>query len=911
MRSVKKIKRPAVVLLNHIRLSLCAFLVFSTLASVFAQQKVSALEAYAEKVYVQTDREVYRKGEKIWFKSIVAQAKDNLPSTLSGVLHVELVDPFETVIAQKLIKLNEGIGSNFFKIEDFFVIGTYKLRAYTRWDKNFDNNFLFSKYISIADENQPQSIISKIEGKDNKVPRFLFNPQLIDSTSGSKIELELAYDDQLKKRIIRKNAANYFLLEEDIPKDTKWVHFKLITESGKQWSESLLLSKEAIDIQFLPEGGKFIAGFNNLLGFKAIDETGKGVSVSGTIYDAQDKLVTTFKSNELGMGKVNIFPNVGNSYKVKLDASEAEIDFSYSFPQVISNGSTLSVRPVGDNIVVGVNSNLFLNDSITVEVISRGISLGEIGRKLEEGKHTLYFSKESLPPGILAFKLKDFNKKPIAERLLFNDLDQARFDFDLELSQSTYKTGEEVSLELSTKTTEKDTSWFASASIVALPKELTTQETIWTSLMLTSEIKGVVEKPSFYFTETGKVKYVELDNLLLTQGWRAYKFQSPPAGEQLTVLPEMTLEVEGEVAALFNQDRPKEGIDVSLMILGENQGFYNQQTDSLGRFKFILPPFEGRRIRAVLQTKNESGKNRNYSLNLREVETPEISYDRSQAYFKTQDSLPNVFRASIKDRTPDSFFDSDPSITELDEVLISDYELTPQRQKVFDTYGKPDVVIDGKEIELKEDKYSNGLYGVLRQSFGDKISFQQYQDSTGLSYQKAVITGGLETIVLVDGIIVLADAYQYLPTLPPSEIKSVEILENVSKNFIPLYRRQYPFEDLLETPLMGSILAIYTYSGKGLYTTYESKGILKTNIEPFAPTKEFYIPKYDSGETALGPGDNAVTLYWNPNLSLQNGEPINVTYPNNTIPGTKRIVVEVISRDGKIGYKTLDYEVEE
>ena len=77
-----------------------------------------------------------------------------------------------------------------------------------------------------------------------------------------------------------------------------------------------------------------------------------------------------------------------------------------------------------------------------------------------------------------------------------------------------------------------------------------------------------------------------------------------------------------------------------------------------------------------------------------------------------------------KNDDSDSFFEYDPSINELDEVLISDYELTPQRQKVMDTYGKPDVVIDGREIERKANEYSRGLYGVLRQAFGDKISFQ-------------------------------------------------------------------------------------------------------------------------------------------------------------------------------------------
>lgn len=893
------------------RLSLFVLLFYLNGAFVNAQENVVALEAYAEKIYVQTDREIYRVGEKLWFKSIVVQAKDNLPSTLSGVLHIELVDPFETVVSEKRVQLKDGIGSNYFEIEDFFVSGVYQLRAYTRWDQNFDNSFKFTKYLTITERNPPKGIIQKIAGENKNKVRFLLNPQLIDSSVNSKVELELAYGDQLKKRVIRKNESNYFLLEEDIPDDTKWIHFKLITDSGKQWSESIPMAEKAIDIQFLSEGGTFLENVNNLLGIKAVDEKGKGIPVSGTIYDSENKPVTSFKTNKIGIGRAYVFANASANYRIVLDNPVKDYNVSYNFPSVHKVGHSLSVRSVGSNIAVHINSTQVKDDSIFVEVSSRGMALGEIGRKLESGKQSLYFSKESLPSGILVFKLKGNSKKPLAERLFFNQTDNSGFNFDLVLQKKNYHVKEKVILKLNQENISADTSWIASASVLALPKELVASENIWTTLMLTSELRGSIEDPSFYFAETGELKLEELDNLLLTQGWRSYVYQSLPKVEQLTVLPEIGLEVEGEVSALFNQDKFKEGVDVSLMIFSENQSFYNQQTDSLGHFKFVLPPLEGRRVRAVLQTKNESGRNRNYNLTINKIAKPKIDYDRFQAYFTTQNFLPNSFQDSIKENTPNSFFDSDPSITELDEVLISDYDLTPQRQKVFDTYGKPDVVLSGREIEQKEDEYSHGLYGVLRQSFGDKISFQMFEDSTGLRYQKAVITGGLETIVLVDGMPVLADAYQFLPTLPPSEVKSVEILENVSKNFVPLYRRIYPFENPIETPLMGSILAIYTHSGNGLYTTYKSKGILKTSIELFAPQKQFYIPKFEDVNKTLGPGDNEVTLFWDPDIRIKREVPVEISFKNNSIPGTKSIVVEVITRDGKIGYKILDYEVVE
>ncbi|MCC4213190.1 MG2 domain-containing protein [Leeuwenhoekiella parthenopeia] len=907
MHHVKVSKSPLPNFFIKFKTGLCAFIILITASRLTAQQDISAQEALAEKIYLQTDRKAYTPGETIWFKAIVAQAKDNVPSGLSGVLHVELIDPFETLVGEKMIKLNDGIGSNFFSVEDFYAPGTYQLRAYTQWNQNFDADFIFKTYLNIAEAKSPEPVVEKMGIESKDAIRFVFKPELIDSTAGNKFDLELAYGDQVKKRIIRKNGAGYFVLEENFAEDTDWVHFKILTESGKQYSESIPLSKPAIDIQFLPEGGSLLSGINNLIGFKAIDETGKGVAVSGTVYDDQGIQVTSFKSNELGMGRVYLFPKASTTYRVELTESNRDIQFTYSFPKVIEKGSTLSVNPVGTNLAVQVRSTQFVNDSVYVAVSSRGLALGEVGRKLESGKQNLVFSKESLPAGILVFTLKDQNKNPLAERLYFNHLETEALKLDIELNKPSFKTEEEVSLTLSATGLARD----ASASVLVIPNELKNEQNIWTYFMLSSELRGTIEKSAYYFEGTQLVKPDELDNLLLTQGWRGYTFNSSPDEQEMPFLPEFTLGVQGEIAALFDKDKMKEGVDVSLMVFGEEQQFYDQKTDSLGRFNFLLPPLEGRRVRAVLQTKNDAGKNRDYNLSLDEAIKPQITYDRNRAFFKKKEPQPEVLQKSEQKQTADTFFDYDPSINKLDEVLISDYKLTPQRKKVMDTYGKPDVVIDGREIETKANEYSHGLYGVLRQSFGDKISFQLYQDSTGVRYQKAVVTGGMETLVLVDGIPVLADAYQFLPNLPPSEVKSVEILDGTTQNFMPLYRRVYPFRSMLSTPTQGSILAIYTYSGNGFYTATKSKGILKTSIPLFAPTKAFYIPKYESGAMALGPGDNAVTLYWDPNISLQNGEPVNVKYPNNTIPGTKTVLVEVISPDGKIGYKTLDYEVEE
>ncbi|HBT09006.1 MAG TPA: hypothetical protein DEB18_05495, partial [Leeuwenhoekiella sp.] len=433
MHTLKASKSSRINFLIKLKTGLCAFMFMLISSALKAQNDIATKEALAEKVYLQTDRSNYTLGETIWFKAIVAQAKDNVPSTLSGVLHVELIDPFETVVGEKLLNLETGIANNYFDIQNFYSPGTYQLRAYTQWNTNFKSDFIFKSYLTITEDKTLNDVVQKIEADDQDTSRFLFKPELIDSTISNKFDLELAYDDQVKKQVIRKNGAGYFLLEQDFPEGTAWVHMKLITESGKEWSQSIPLSQPAIDIQFLPEGGSLIAGINNLIGFKAINEKGKGVAVTGTVYDEANNVITSFKSNKLGMGRLYIFPKPEANYRVELKEPHEDLKLSYSFTDVVEKGSTLSVNEVGNNLAVLINSTQFVNDSVYVEVSSRGLILGEIARKLKAGKQTLMFSKESLPAGIIVFSLKDKNKNPLAERLFFNNLETEALPIDFKM----------------------------------------------------------------------------------------------------------------------------------------------------------------------------------------------------------------------------------------------------------------------------------------------------------------------------------------------------------------------------------------------------------------------------------------------------------------------------------------------
>ena len=91
-----------------------------------------------EKVFVHMDNTSYQLGDTIWFAAYLRRTDTDRPSDVSGVLYVELYGQEGYMIERKLIQMNEGRGSGFFALNKYIqYAGFYELRAYTRWQLNW------------------------------------------------------------------------------------------------------------------------------------------------------------------------------------------------------------------------------------------------------------------------------------------------------------------------------------------------------------------------------------------------------------------------------------------------------------------------------------------------------------------------------------------------------------------------------------------------------------------------------------------------------------------------------------------------------------------------------------------------------------------------------------------------------
>ena len=174
--------------------------------SIFAQQDdLSSYASFAEKIYLQLDSDVYTTDNTIWYKAIVTNASLNIPTNLSGVLYVELISPDEKILEKKLIKLENGIGEGFVDLNSKYFEGTYLIRAYTEWNKNFESDFFFKKYIHVFNTSEKEItnpfVDVVLEKKINK-EQFLkvsVDPFLMDSLHKKSLSLFIDFGEKKER----------------------------------------------------------------------------------------------------------------------------------------------------------------------------------------------------------------------------------------------------------------------------------------------------------------------------------------------------------------------------------------------------------------------------------------------------------------------------------------------------------------------------------------------------------------------------------------------------------------------------------------------------------------------------------------------------------------------------------------
>lgn len=263
-----------------------------------------------EKIHVVTDRNLYCGGDTIWFRAFVVDADSHIQMAISKYVYIELLTPFG--YAEKRVKLMErdGVYAGYIPIDEDIYEGDYTLAAYTAYSENQGSDYFFRKPLKILALQSSKYVIDSEfvpsgEGKVNgnfQIKSLTGDPinyKVMSWTMPDGDFLEMPHAEKgITRKFSRLNDENVVLVK--------------FGDYGRYFQVEYPIEKT--DIEFYPEGGWLIADQPCTVAFKATDENGKGVSVSGVIRDEMNEEITKFNSVHNGMGSVMFVPESGRTY---------------------------------------------------------------------------------------------------------------------------------------------------------------------------------------------------------------------------------------------------------------------------------------------------------------------------------------------------------------------------------------------------------------------------------------------------------------------------------------------------------------------------------------------------------------------------------------------------------------------
>lgn len=156
---------------------------YAQLPDALTTKIVSLQVADQEKIFVHSDRAAYLTGETLWFKIYLVNAQSHIPSTLSKVAYLEILDADNVPVLQTKVEVENGSGYGSLFVPASLNSGNYRICSYTQWMRNEGTQSFYYQDITLIN---PFKKINKTKPAQSVVINSLFFPEggeLIDEVS--------------------------------------------------------------------------------------------------------------------------------------------------------------------------------------------------------------------------------------------------------------------------------------------------------------------------------------------------------------------------------------------------------------------------------------------------------------------------------------------------------------------------------------------------------------------------------------------------------------------------------------------------------------------------------------------------------------------------------------------------------
>ncbi|WP_316811928.1 TonB-dependent receptor plug domain-containing protein [Pedobacter heparinus] len=815
-----------------------------------------------------------------------AMMKKRIKSQLAVFASLILVFFFSV----SLINENEALKAMLSKLE-LYRMNYPQEKVQLHLDKPFyatGDNIWFKAYVVTAESHQLSELskilnVELINEKDS-ISQSLRLPltngitwgdfQLPDSLQEGNYRIR-AYTNYM-----RNFGDDYFFdrtIQVGNPLSNKLVHPKI-----KKTAVIPILNQT--DVQFFPEGGNQVCGISSKVAFKAMGADGLGKNVTGYLSDSNGKKILEFKSEYAGMGVFSLQQQPGQTYTATVkfpDGNEKKLVLPKALEQGFVLGATnldstyLSVKISASPamIVAGGQFTLVAQSNSVVKFVSTN--------KLNNSVFSSRIPKSRFSSGILQLTLFDQQNQPVAERLVFINHNNDVLKVTVKAARAAVSR-KKMKMEMEVQ----DASGkpvFGSFSVsvtdaTKVPADGYKEKTILNNLLLTSDIKGYVEQPNYYFTATDPQKVHELDNLMMTQGWRRFTWKKILAGNfpQLIYKPEDGIHISGRVT---QGKKPVPGGKVTLLSSKENLFVIDTLTDNNGRFVFKNLVFPDS-TNFVVQARTAQGK-KFVDIKLDNILPQGVAKNKNLP--ETEADVNKKLAAYLQNNR-DQFEEIRRKFMLQRNNLLAEVKIVKRLERKVkgsaNIAASADAIITGEELE-------NGI--TVDQVLQGRVAGLMVRNGTAMLMRSRHAAMG----VILDGVRMPANA---LGDIYTHEVEAIEVLKGASASIYGMTG-------------FGGVLIITTKfaAGKPVHYPYTA-GLITYSPKAYTSAREFYMPNYDEPKSNQQLSDLRTTIFWHPNIIVKGGK-ASFEYFNADSKGPYKVTIEGIDGNGKLARQVDNYTV--
>ncbi|MDB5159083.1 MAG: hypothetical protein JWR50_3790, partial [Mucilaginibacter sp.] len=871
-----------------------------------------------EKVYLHMDKPYYALGDTIWFKGYLTIGSRHQLSALSGAVYVDLITDQDSLVRSLKLPVTSGMVMGNFILSDELHEGSYRIRAYTQWMRNAGPEYFFDHTFTVGDIGGGNIVTKADYGykDENGKPVLTAMLNYTDDSGKPLAGRDVRYTLMIGKRPVwsqnvktdvHGNVPVRIMNDKHADLTGSYIHTS-IHGTGKYPVVKDFPVKAALmqtDVQFFPESGNLVNGISSRVAFKAVGIDGLGTAIKGNITDNENNEVAKLNTLHAGMGSFLIKPQAGKSYTANISFADGTTK-AIALPKAADEGYVLSVYQTNkDSVLVRIHASAnHQKTSINLLVHSSGETIYAYPVTIGGPLTSIWLAKKSFPSGIAQFTIFNNNNEPLNERIAFirgND----KMQLAIKTAKATYNSKEHVLMDLEAKDS-KGKPTFGNFSVAVtdeskVPVDESAESTIFSNLLLTSDLKGYIEKPNYYFTKEDDDEVNKaLDNLMLTQGYRRFEWKEL----NNTVNTKPKFEVEGlgsKISGTVTTLGHKPLADANVMLTALKAGVTKITTsDANGRFTF-KDLFITDSVRMAIQ--GRTAKNSDKLITVVDT-TPKVRINRNPNLPDVSTNITGTLKTYIDNgKKEDDIYEKLGQLDKvhrLREVQIRAKKPTHEPYTYQGSLRIPEGLSDQVYIPPADVAPLETSLGAYLQHELNFVIFKPYPENTPIVtfYPYVSANGGYAPLnLIVDGR-AISDAREVSDYLDNNNVD----IDQIAK--IEVVRTSMTLKMVLNGP------ALMIYTKRGYIRKRNNPSMVNITPRGFNKVREFYSPRYDRSSNADKLPDLRTTVYWNPYLKTDVSGKTTFNFFNADGPGTYRVVVEGVNAAGELGRQVFHYTVD-